>query len=418
MLLLLYASKVAWYDLRIVFESLRGDAFRQILGLYGLLMLPFLAAALTYGARQFFNRWTLLLFAGVSVYGIALNVVWGVKVPVYVAQDLYKLAFIPAAYLMVVNFRPDSCDTMLRYLSRAVVAFLVIKILVTLLYYHGSFGLYYGGVLDLYPFCYYAAKHFDRGSKPTTGLMAIASLLLAAMGQKRTVLLAAIAVIVYLLGANWRKLVRSIATYAALAAAIVIGICFRAPLEDFISQHFKRVIQLNEVTSFDEDMPRLAEVMVVLDELDSHGPWAKYFGLGHGAAFENAAIDVHGEELTHSVHFTPAAMLLRYGAVGIVFYGAIAVAILAPRKHHGSAWVSRSDLMVVRCYGVVAVLGSFAIYGLVDDMVTGAMLGVCSMNRPHNRSSRQRRRYAQSPIRLKAKSVASASTTLSPPLVA
>ncbi len=405
LLLGIFSSKVAWYDLKIFFESLRGNALREMLAVHAALLLPFIGIAFLLGARRAAKQPLLLLFVFLFFYGACINLFRGVSMPLFLVQDLCKLTFIPAAFLMVMIDRPATCDHMLRRLAQMVMLYLAVKLSIALLYYQGSFGLYYGGVIDLYPFCYYGAKycHNTRRKPMAVGLLAILALGLAILGQKRTVLLAAIAVVGYLFATRRKFLFRKVTLYTLVFVVSFLSIFFWSHVEESISHRFQRIVLLQEKTSFDGEMPRLEEVQLVLETLKDQGSLAQIFGLGHGAAFENYAVNSHKDELTHSVHFTPAAMLLRYGVVGILFYLVIAAAALRPYRRKKSEWMLPSDVVVMRCYGIVAVLGSLAIYGLVDDMIIGAMLGASVLDSDWFRRPAIRRAcQAQAPMRLKA----------------
>jgi len=405
LLLGVFSSKVAWYDLKIFFESLRGNALREMLAMHAILLLPFIGVAFFLGARKIVQQPLLLLFVFLFFYGATINLFQGVPVPLFLVQDLCKLAFIPAAFLMVMIDRPATCDHMLRRLAQMVMIYLAVKILIALLYYHGSFGLYYGGVADLYPFCYYGAKycHNTRRRPKGVGSLAILALGMAILGQKRTILLAAIAVIGYLFATRGKFLFRKWTLYLLVFIVSFTSLFFWRPIEKSISHRFQRIVLLQEKTSFDEEMPRLAEINLVLETLADQGILAQIFGFGHGAAFDKSSVNSHKDELTHSVHFTPAAMLLRYGAVGVLFYLVIAAAAVRPYRRKNSQWMLPSDVVVMRCYGIVAVLGSLAIYGLVDDMIIGAMLGASALDANWSRQSAIRRAsQAQAPMRPKA----------------
>ena len=360
LLLAVYASKATWYDLRIPFESLRGDSFRVILALYASLLLPFIAFGFLRGATLFLRQSTLLCFAVLCLYGATINLVRGVEVPVFVVQDLCKLAFIPTAFLLVFIDRPASCDQMLRRLADVVLVYLLAKILIMLLYYHGSFGLYYGGVVDLYPFCYYGAKYCEtgRGKPLLAGQLALLALTVAALGQKRTVLVAAAVVACYLLATRWKRLLNRPTTYIVASVALVSA----APLlGSGCRDRFTQVPPCGPAARSD-NLRRgyVPHGRGPYRDGDPAGTRGSGLVLRHGAraaAFENDAVDPHGDGLTHSVHFTPAAMLLRYGLAGVVFYLALAWAAIMPRAKASSRWMTQGDITVMRCYGVVAGVG-------------------------------------------------------------
>src|SRR5688500_3058115 len=75
--MLVYTNKVVWYDLRIILESLRGDSFRSILALQGVLLTPFIAASLLGGVRLLGKSSIVMLYPLMVVYGLLINAIHG-----------------------------------------------------------------------------------------------------------------------------------------------------------------------------------------------------------------------------------------------------------------------------------------------------------------------------------------------------
>jgi hypothetical protein len=253
----------------------------------------------------------------------------------------------------------------------------VIKILLFLAYYHSQYRLYYGGVLDVFPFCYFFANYCSgrKSARTKNGILAAASLVLVALGQKRTVFIIAVSAICYLLFRSRQTVGRNLAAYVAAISIVAAVIGFRQPLAELAGVHFERIVQARFDTTLGEDSARFREIVLVW-ELHRASNWsARWFGFGHGAAFDDEVPDVHGETLTHSVHFTPAAMLLRYGYVGVAFYLLVAAGVLFAPERTKSSWLTATDVLVMKAFALTAVLGSVVLYGLVDDMLVGVFLG-------------------------------------------
>jgi hypothetical protein len=388
--LLLYTNKVLWYDLRIILESLRGDSFRSILAVQGVLLAPFVAASLLGGVRLVARSRIVMLFPLMVVYGLVINAMHGVDYPIFALQDVFKFMFLPTGFVLAWLSPPATVDRVLKFLAHAILAFLVIKILLFLAYYHSQYRLYYGGVLDVFPFCYFFAN-FCSGRKTArtkNGILAGASLLLVVLGQKRTVFIIALAVICYVLFRSRRAVGKNLAVYVAAIAIVAAIVGFRQPLAEVAGVHFERIVQARFASTIGEDSARFREVVLVW-ELNRASSWsARWFGFGHGAAFDDEVPDVHGETLTHSVHFTPAAMLLRYGFVGLAFYLLLAAGVLSAPERSMKGWLTETDLLVMKSFALTAVLGSLVLYGLVDDMLVGVFLGFTTRARQHRAGQR------------------------------
>jgi hypothetical protein len=378
---LIYTSKVVWYDIRIILESLRGDAFRDILAAQGVLLVPFIFGSMLIGIRLLAKSPVVMLFPLIFVYGLLINAIHGIEYPVFALQDLVKFTFLPTGFLLPWLSPPSSVDKLLSRLAYAVLAFLLFKIALFLAYYHSQYRLYYGGVLDVYPFCYFFAN-FCGGRKTArskNGILAAASLVLVVLGQKRTVFIIALAVIGCVLFRSRRTAGKNLAVYAVAISIVATIVGFRQPLAEMAGVHFERIVQVRLDSTIGEDSARFREVMLVW-ELNQASSWsARWFGFGHGAAFDDEVPDVHGETLTHSIHFTPAAMLLRYGLVGVAFYVLLAAGVLFAPERTRAGWLTETDVLVMKSFALTAVLGSLVLYGLVDDMLVGVFLGITTI---------------------------------------
>jgi hypothetical protein len=375
--MLLYTNKVVWYDLRIIMESLRGDSFRSILAIQGIVLAPFIAASLFGGIRILAKSRIVLLYPLMIVYGLLINMIHGVEYPIFALQDLFKFAFLPTGFMLAWLSRPATVDKFLKILAHAILGFLVIKILLFMAYYHSQYRLYYGGVLDVFPFCYFFAN-FCAGKKSATwknGTLGALSFVLIMLGQKRTLFIALLAVVAYVSIKSRQSIGKKMAVCIAGIALVSTLLVFRQPLAEIAGARFERITQSRFDSTLGEDSARYREMLLIWELIGSSEWSRKWFGFGHGAAFDDEVPDVNGETLTHSVHFTPAAMLLRYGIVGVAFYLALAVGILFAPARLDATWLTFSDLLAIKSFVITAVIGSLVLYGLVDDMLVGVLLG-------------------------------------------
>jgi hypothetical protein len=165
---------------------------------------------------------------------------------------------------------------------------------------------------------------------------------------------------------------------AVCIAGLALGataVAFRQPLAELAGARFERITQSRFDATLGEDSARYREMLLIWELMNASDWSRKWLGFGHGAAFDDEVPDVNGETLTHSVHFTPAAMLLRYGVVGAAFYAVLAFGILAAPACNQPPWLTSCDVMVMKSFAITAVIGSLVLYGLVDDMLVGVFLG-------------------------------------------
>jgi hypothetical protein len=375
--MLVYTNKVVWYDLRIILESLRGDSFRTMLAIQGVLLTPFIAASLLGGVRLITKSYIVIFYPLMVVYGLLINAIHGIEYPIFALQDLFKFMFLPTGFLLAWLSPPATVDRFLKFLAHAILGFLGIKILLFLAYYHSQYRLYYGGVLDVFPFCYFFAKFCagDRSATWKNGSLSALSGMLILLGQKRTLFVAILAIVGYVTIKSRQSIGKKMAVSVAGLVVAATAIAFRQPLAEFAGARFERITQSHFDATLGEDSARYREMLLIWELMNSSDWSRKWLGFGHGAAFDDEVPDVNGETLTHSVHFTPASMLLRYGVVGSAFYAVLAFGILFAPVRTQPPWLTISDVLVIKSFAITAVIGSLVLYGLVDDMLVGVFLG-------------------------------------------
>jgi hypothetical protein len=387
-----FASRVAWYDLRIVVTSLQ-FAMQPLFAVYVVCLAPFVVYAYLSGGTWLAKSGLLLLFHLVLLYGWAIFVIVGEGEADYALQDTVKLTFIPAAFFLVIASTPRRAGWVLGSLAVVIMGYQVLRILAFSYLAPGFF--YFGGVTDAYPVCYWLAKvSKDRSERISqNALMLLLALGLAVIGQKRTLLAAFACVLAYTLLRSLGGLVtRPTLQVAALGGAVVAValVCSMGDLGD--TQFFDRVRKTDVREMLTEETSRQMEVRDVYNHLVDRGWKACLTGLGHGATFEREeASKATGATVIHSVHFTPAALHLRYGLVGWVLYAAVACSVLLAREPAGNGFTTSADYLAMKNYGVAAFVSSFAMYGLVDDMLVGMSLGIFAVAKAKQRAAEAHR---------------------------
>lgn len=397
--LAVFASRTAWYDMRVVFESLVYSAsMRRVFFVYALGLAPFILIA-SRGARYLLGSPLMMLYAFLNVYGVLLAVIYA-NSQTYIAQDVFKMTLVPVGFILVWYDPPKNASRLLERLANIVFAYQIIKLLMYLVWFRSSYGFVYGGVTDLFPLCFYGARACS--SETRTGfrdvLMSAASLSMIAAGQKRTLVVCGAALAVYFLLTNFGHVFRRVWPYLAMAACVTILVLFGGLTEKIVKHdRFRRLMETNVAASIGIESKRSREVRIVYEELDRLGRAAYVFGTGHGAIFEEEiAQHTSGETVTHSVHFTPAALHYRYGLLGLALYGLTVMHLLFYRARPVSGWVSASSLRGLEAFGISTIVCSLTGFGLVDDVMVGSILGITVFSRKMARSSVLARRSALS----------------------
>lgn len=381
---MVFASKVVWYDLRIVFPALRGDVFRILLTAQALALIPFIGLAFWKGLGSMRRSWIVNVYLAMTVFGGLVAYIQGIEYPSFVAQDVIKLLFIPTAFAMVWIDPPRTLGSFLVRMADVIFTFQVLKIMTFVVLYHGRMGLYFGGVMDTFPFCVYAARYCTKatGSVTKEGFLAAASLMVLVVGQKRTILVIIVAVAGYLVLRNLGRVMQKPAPYLGGLALLAGAAFFSGPILEFMEARFARVIVTTiETDKAIENSARLREIDIIDHIMRDADSTTHIVGFGHGAAFDDdVGDDITGETLTHSVHFTPYAMYLRYGYIGWAFFGLTVVATLLASEKTDNRWSFREDILAIKSFGIATVLSSITLYGLVDDMFVGFGLGALAIS--------------------------------------
>jgi hypothetical protein len=386
LLVIVFASRCVWYDCRIVFDWMRGDGLRVAFVAYTLALLPFLALAGIGGLHFLSRSWTTILFVWIGVQGLLCAVLHEQIRDPYVLQDLVKLSFLPAGFIWVWLDPPKSFDLFLRRTAFALLAYQGIKLLIYVLYYHGSFSFYYGEIIDLFPLCYFLGKYCRE--RPEVAESFLIWTILAAgiilLGQRRTVLAGGCVVAAYMGLRSYYHLLGRPTVYvlALIAAASLFG---ASGLWSQVSEKLlQRVVNTDVEASIGEESTRFREVQLVVEQVLDAGPATALFGFGHGATFEDEVANRDtGEFVKHSVHFTPGAMLLRYGLVGLILFAVVAGALTFAKEIEIDGWIGVPNYLAMKAFGLAAAVGSLTLYGFMDDLMIGTFLGGCCWARSY-----------------------------------
>jgi len=387
--LIVFASRTTWYDTRVVFKSLLYDSsIRWMFLAYAVCLFPFILIAFQ-GIKHLFSSWLMTLFAVINLCGIVLAVIYG-NPGIYIIQDVFKMTLVPVGFLLVWHDPPDNADRLLERLAKVIFGYQVAKLLIYILYFRSQYGFVYGGVTDLFPLCFFGAKVFSgaRRTDPWDILMATSSLVMITMGQKRTLMVCVAVIAIYLLVRNFSHVVRRLWPYLAMATCLIVFLVFGGQIEGLTSHdQFRRLMETNVESSIGDESKRGREVRIVYEDLQEYG-WIGYvFGIGHGAIYEEEVEDtLTGNVTTHSVHFTPAAMHLRYGIFGMAIYLFMTIHLMFYRGTPIPGWISKSSLRGMKAFGLSIVICSLTGFGLVDDLMAGSIIGLMMLSRQKLRS--------------------------------
>lgn len=371
--LAIFLTRIFWYDLRVVFESARQDGLGAMFVAYAAALAPFIVASFTLGVRTLLRSRLLLFYIFLMAYGLAIAVYHRQVDSLYVYQDLFKLSFVPTTAVLVAFARPGlSCATLEKVGFFALIC-LFAKFTASALY--STRGLYYGTAADLFPFCVFAAMFACRKSNRNlkTAVLSAASLALVVLGKKRTLAVALVFTVAFLFQRSLRHNRWAFPILGFMCAIFVIGVSVArsTPIEEML---FAR---LSAPGANVEESTRGEEIRRVYETLRDHSGVAVVTGFGHGATFKIGSDKKSSKssDAKHSVHFTPAAMHLRYGLFGWVLLGWTGwVAVL------GGSRMLTGDIIpfsvALRAYAIAASIASLGMFGLIDDMVVGAAIGL------------------------------------------
>ncbi len=381
-LVFVFASKSLWYDLRLIHrELLDPSRFRLLFIVYALLLLPFLIVVLSRDVIGVLTKRWSWLFAALAWYGLVPALIHRNDL-IYIAQDLFKLSFVPAGYLAyrLARERLDVKRFAL-FLATSVLLFEIVRLAIHVLAKGTGTRLVYGTIIDVLPVAAFFAfmLHSTGARRFLFFLLTVASLLMSLIGQKRTVLACICLLACFFVVSTLRKnttfvVFAAIVTTCALAALALAG----ALSGEFEVDVFRRLAATDVRADIGESSVRFKEVKIAMRTLKEGGVGALLFGYGHGATFE-LWHPVRGVETVHSMHFTPAAMIFRYGFFGVVFFAILFVAIWRLVLRRTSIAASADEAAVTlmgKGYLLSASIGCFLLFGLVDDLLCGVFLGV------------------------------------------
>ncbi len=405
--MIIFATKLFWFDLRVIFRPLlfRDNIFWFFLT-YALTLTPFIALFLLLGIRRAFRDPIILAFGALNVYGLVLGLIMGNSIQL-ILQDCFKLMLLPAGYLAYQETALRlNLGKLLNTLAWCMTSLQVLRVMLFLSPLAEK--LLFGGVLDLFPFCVFYSR-FLRSNKSFPSywaLAAMASLLLVGIGQKRTIIICLMGIIGFmplLRGIDLRGLYR-----ASLMAALLVVVALTPHTSRFDFSVFEDMLiaikakQAITKPTHDEKQPklqlsaaraqrlenetiRLREYKDAFNTLGQNGGWAYFTGLGSGAVFRSWKQEHTGEEMHHTIHLSPLAGWYRYGVFGVLIFVALFILPwrLPSRSHRGL--LPSSDIWAMKCYLIASLVSSLAIYGVYDDLFFGVFLS--ALVNPSNRQA-------------------------------
>lgn len=379
-LVAIFLSRIAWYDVRIIYADI--GLIYGLFYTYAAILAPFLLMICVGRIDMLRTSRTVLVFASVALYGIILAIIYQSPVS-YLLSDSFKFLLVPAG---LVAGRLLARRIGVTWVGILVVAFsflfLILKFVFFVYVNDGVTGLLYGGIADFLPFVIaLSVAVFARGRYAAVWFAVfVATALLLIMGQKRTLLILMVFNLSYVLTRFWRRPRVWVMFTVLTTGLIVAGGAFLQLNVGADSRLLNRFVRTDVNTDIGVESRRYREVRLVFEELLERGALAVLLGIGSGATFEEEIPDRRtGITTIHSVHFTPAAMLFRYGGIGIAYYiwfFGFGYRVLRAAERLGGKRAVRGVFVGFRLYWVDAFVASWVIYGFVDDLILGLFLGV------------------------------------------
>lgn len=376
----LYFTKLAWYDIRTIYPEQAQSLLSAFFIGYSIVLAPFIAYAFILFVGRIASNKLMLFFLFINVYGF----IWGVangNLNIYLIQDTFKLLFVPTGFLLayMVYKRGGSFEVILLSLIKWAILFAIVRFMIHA-YLHTNSSLVYGTVQDLLLIGNSFFQIF-MGSSAFSSIMAVFVLMLVLAGQKRTLFVLAACAFLWALSvfSQSRKNITQVLMVFFTLLLIVGGLTT-------MTGSLNRVLGTSESVTNDigKDSKRLREVLVVFDELAKDGGERFFSGFGSGAYFNDPVPNpITGYTTTHSVHFTPAAMVFRYGLFGLLLYVFCTLYLLKLSiiRMHG---INKNLAFVMRFYMLGAIVMSLVTYGVVDDAFLGFVIGaILFSNKQH-----------------------------------
>jgi hypothetical protein len=377
-----FASRSMWYDLRLIHrELLDPDRLRVLFLVYALGMLPFIVTILSSDIVALLTKRPVWFFVALAWYGLVPALIYR-NSSIYILQDLFKLSLFPAGYLgyRLARKRLDVKKFVI-FLGVSILLFEVARFFIHLQARGPGAALVYGTIIDVIP----VAVFFSL-ALCSTGLLrlpylalTVVSLVMSLVGQKRTVLACFILLGGYLIFSTFRKNGAFVVLVGlALISGVVVLVASGTVGSDLEIDVFRRIAATDLRMDLGASSLRFEEAMVALERLEQGGPSALLFGYGHGATFQ-IWHPVRGVETVHSMHFTVAAMVFRYGLFGLVFFCALFFGVCRLILRRSSLDASPDGTAVTltgKGYLLSALVACFLMFGFVDDLLCGIFFGL------------------------------------------
>ena len=385
-LLLLYVSRVCWYDLKQIF--LHTTSFKNFLSIalkfWGAALAPFIGLLLLRFRLHGPRARILHLFAAYLLYTLVVGIFFRNQWS-YVISDTFKLLFFPAGYLAaaVLNNRVN-VERVAARLAWAIFIFMVIRFVLFKIYFDLPSGFIYGGVTEIFAYAWFLSLAL---SAPTARMrirplvMCLTLLALIVLGQKTTTLGAAFIVTTFLVWkvARFHNLlvIGFCGICALLAGVILFGDSLPGQFQN--STQFSRLSKLDINHKIGENSSRREEIDTIRYDMGQQGVTGPIFGRGSGATYQVLTPHEFTKSTTkHSVHFTPAAMILRGGIFGVILYATLIWIVVGVCLRP----VTPTNPMpaVFAVYALCAGIGSLFLFGMVDDILFGYAIGSLTRN--------------------------------------
>jgi len=379
----IFLSRVAWFDIRIAVPDF--GLIYALFFVYAALLAPLLGLVLLAGYRFLVEDTLVASYVAINVYGALLGFAYANDFS-FLASDSFKFLLLPGGYVAFRLAQKElQPERVLKIAVIFVVVFELLKFGAFAATQGGFLGMVYGGILDFLPLAYVGSRML---LKP--GMLNIiiwtAYFVVVLLGQKRTLLVVSMtSMLFFAWSARRRRRTWGFFAMALVALTLIGGYTATTEVAKLSGEAIKRISGTDIASDIGSRSKRLREVRLVVEELHKGGVVAWVFGYGHGATFVEEVPDRRtGARVTHSVHFTPAAMLFRYGILGLALFVGTAVTVLKRSRiepMQSGATLSRSSQMAIRGYLIAAVLASLVIYGLVDDLLVGVLYGIATAER-------------------------------------
>lgn len=354
--LLIYCSKLAWYDLRVA--SARGYVssfdISQVLVIWGLVLAPFIFYFLIKIPNKLYIKWYSMLYWIYIISSLIVGVLYNNNV-IGLVGDFYKAFFIPAGIGLYFFSRPLRIYFH-NMLFRMLTVFIWMRFILFVWVFSGVSRLYYGTVYDAVFFALALTKVKESVSFRNRVFTCLTGLLVL-LGQKR-VLLVSIASVLILNLRSWK-------VFLGALMSVVLVIIFQDSIASLLAgSRFASLVSIQSL--IESQIRRTAEIEAIVATFSSNY-WSLLAGYGFGAELDFFDVRYGGYSSIHSIHNSPLATLFRSGLLGVLVTGTVVIAGM-------STFVKKRNQEV----GVVifAILSaSLFVYSFYDEVLVGYFLG-------------------------------------------